>query len=90
MQFVGVLHEVFKKKQTQLKFAQSPTVKEVVEKLAETSPMSRRNVLENETGQIPPALLILVNEKEIGALDGPETRVKDGDKLVLISISHGG
>jgi molybdopterin converting factor small subunit len=90
VKFVGVLREVFKKKQLTLKFAQSPTTEKIVEKLAETSPMARRNVLETETGQIHPALLILVNGKEISALDGAKTLVKDGDEVVLISVSHGG
>jgi molybdopterin converting factor small subunit len=90
VKFVGVLHEVFKKKQMTLKLAQSPTVKEIVEQLAETSSAARRSVLEAETNQIHPALLILVNGKEISALNGAETRVKDGDEVVLISVSHGG
>ena len=88
--FVGVLHEVFKKKQTQLKLPQPTTVKEVVEKLAKTSPRAKRNLLETESDQIHPALLILVNGKEISALDGTKTRLKDGDEMVLISVSHGG
>jgi len=90
VRFVGVLHEVFKKKQTQLKFAQSLTVKKVVEKLAEISSEARRNLLEIESNQIHPALLILVSGKEISALKGAETRVNDGDEMVLISVSHGG
>jgi molybdopterin converting factor small subunit len=90
VKFVGVLHQVFKKKQVKLKFAWSPSVKEVVEKLAETSSEARRNVLETESNQIHPALLVLVNGKEISALDKADTRVRDGDELVLISVSHGG
>jgi molybdopterin converting factor small subunit len=90
VKFVGVLREVFKKKQLALKFTKSPTIEKIVEKLAETSPMAQRNVLETETGQIHPALLILVNGKEISALDSAQTRVKDGDEVVLISVSHGG
>lgn len=90
VRFVGVLHEVFKEKRTELKFARSPTAKEVVEKLAETSSEAKRNVLETETNQIHPALLILVNGKEISALEGSETRVEDGSEVVLISVSHGG
>jgi molybdopterin converting factor small subunit len=90
VKFVGVLHEVFKKKKTQLGFAHSPTVKEVVEKLAESSTEARRSVLEAESNQIHPALLILVNGKEVSALNGSKTRVKEGDDLVLISVSHGG
>ncbi len=90
VRFVGVLHEVFNKKQARLSFAQSPTVKEVVEKLAETSPEARRSVLETESNQIHPALLILLNGREVSALKGSETRLKEGDDVVLISVSHGG
>jgi len=90
VKFVGVLHEVFKKKQMQLKLTQSSTVKDVVERLAETSLVARRNVLETETGQIHPTLLVLVDGKEISALDATNTRVKDGEEIVLISVSHGG
>jgi molybdopterin converting factor small subunit len=90
VKFVGVLHQVFKKKQVKLKFARSPTVKEVVEKLAETSLEARISVLETELNQIHPALLVLVNGKEISALDKANTRVRNGDELVLISVSHGG
>jgi molybdopterin converting factor small subunit len=90
VKFMGVLHQVFKKKQVKLNFARSLTVKEVVEKLAETSPEAKRSVLEMESSQIHPALLVLVNGKEISALDKADTRVRDGDEIVLISVSHGG
>ena len=90
VKFVGVLHQVFKKKQVKLKFERSLTVKEIVEKLAETSPEARKSVLETESSQIHPALLVLVNGKEISALDKADTRVRDGDEIVLISVSHGG
>ena len=90
VKFVGVLHEIFKKKQMVLKFARPPTMKEVVEQLAVTSLVASRSVFEAETDQIPPALMILVNGKEISALNGAETQVKDRDEVVLISVSHGG
>ncbi|HVP41349.1 MAG TPA: MoaD/ThiS family protein [Candidatus Krumholzibacteriaceae bacterium] len=90
VKFVGVLHQVFKKKQVKLKFARSPTVKEVIENLAETSSEARKNVLETESSQIHPALLVLVNGKEISALNKADTRVRDSDEIVLISVSHGG
>ena len=90
VKFVGVLHEVFRKKQMTLRFAKSPSVSDIVERLAETSSKARRSVLEAETSQVHPALLILVNGREIGALNRAETRVKDRDEVVLISVSHGG
>ena len=90
VKFVGVLHQIFKKKQIKLKFARSPTIEEIVEKLADTSSEARRSVLETESNQIHPALLVLVNGKEISALDKTDTQVRDGDEIVLISVSHGG
>jgi molybdopterin converting factor small subunit len=90
VKFVGVLHQLFKKKQTKLRFSRSPTVKGVLERLAQTSPEARRNMLETESDQIHPALLVLVNGKEISALDKAETKIRDADELVLISVSHGG
>jgi molybdopterin converting factor small subunit len=47
-------------------------------------------MLETESNQIHPALLVLVNGKEIGALDEADTRIRDADEVVLISVSHGG
>ncbi|MFX0092174.1 MAG: MoaD/ThiS family protein, partial [Candidatus Hodarchaeota archaeon] len=37
-----------------------------------------------------PNALILVNGKEISVLNGLETQVEDGDKIVLVPVSHGG
>ena len=37
-----------------------------------------------------PNAVILVNGKEIGVLEGLETKVKDGDKIVFIPVTHGG
>ena len=90
VKFVGVLHEVFKKKQTDLEFGQPPTVRDIVRELARTSAKARRSMLDAESNQIHPALLILVNGKEVSALAGSETQVEKGDEVVLISVSHGG
>jgi molybdopterin converting factor small subunit len=90
VRFVGVLHEVFKKKQTKLKFGQSPTVKEIIEKLGGISSEAKRRMLDPESNQINPALLILINGREVSALKGPETLVEKEDEFVLISVSHGG
>jgi molybdopterin converting factor small subunit len=90
VKFVGVLHEVFKKKQTDLKFGQPPTVEEIAQELARTSAEARRSMLDAESDHVHPALLILVNGKEISALEGSATRVKTDDEVVLISVLHGG
>ena len=35
-------------------------------------------------------LLVLINGKEIGLIDGLETTLNPGDRVTLIPISHGG
>lgn len=37
-----------------------------------------------------PNALILVNGREIGVLDGLETKLKDGDEVVFVPVVHGG
>jgi len=34
--------------------------------------------------------LVLVNGREVSALQGPGTRVKPGDKVVFVPVVHGG
>lgn len=36
------------------------------------------------------AILVLINEREISVLDGMNTQVSPGDKVVLLPVSHGG
>lgn len=35
-------------------------------------------------------LLVFVNNVEVSALDGPQTLVKEGDKVTIIPVAHGG
>jgi len=34
--------------------------------------------------------LILVNDREIGVLNSLETKLNDGDEVVLVPVVHGG
>jgi len=47
-------------------------------------------LIDPELNDPRPNVLIMLNKKEISALNGLETGVKDGDKLVLLPVSHGG
>ncbi|RLE48922.1 MAG: hypothetical protein DRJ18_00880 [Candidatus Methanomethylicota archaeon] len=40
--------------------------------------------------EVQPDVLVLVNGAEIGALDGLETKLKNGDTLILLPTVHGG
>ena len=66
-------------------------VGDVIAKLADTLPLAfRRAVFDPELGDPRPNVIVLLNKKEIGVLDGLDTKVCDGDKLVLVPVSHGG
>jgi molybdopterin converting factor small subunit len=70
---------------------ENPTVREAVEKIAEfLSSESRRMLIDPELNDPRPNALILVNGKEISVLKGLETKVQEGDQIILIPISHGG
>ena len=64
---------------------------ELVQKLAEeSSPEFKRALIDPELDDPRPNTLIIVNGREISALQGLETEVRDGDEVVVISVSHGG
>ncbi len=70
---------------------ETPTVREVVEKIAESLPSeSKRMLIDPELNDPRPNALILVNGKEISVLKGLETPVKEDDQIILLPVAHGG
>ncbi|MHA1429195.1 MAG: MoaD/ThiS family protein [Candidatus Freyarchaeota archaeon] len=37
-----------------------------------------------------PGIIVLVNERDIDVLQGLDTKLQDGDEVVLLSAVHGG
>lgn len=67
------------------------TVRTALRTLAETvSPEARKMLLDSEMNDPRSNAVILLNGIEISALDGLETKIKDGDELTVIPIAHGG
>ncbi len=70
---------------------ENPTVRKVVEKIAEYLPSeSKRMLIDPELNDPRPNALILVNGKEINVLKGLETPVKENDQIILLPVAHGG
>jgi molybdopterin converting factor small subunit len=70
---------------------ENPTVREAVDKISEFFPLDAKHMLiDPELNDPRPNALILVNGKEISVLKGLETKVKEGDQIILIPVSHGG
>lgn len=66
------------------------SVSDLVNELVKKVPEMERGLVDPQLGNPGPNALILVNGREIGVLDGLETRLKDGDEVVLVPVVHGG
>jgi molybdopterin converting factor small subunit len=70
---------------------ENPTVRQVVEDIAKFFPSETKHMLiDPELNDPRPNALVLVNEKEISVLQGLETKISEGDQVILIPVSHGG
>jgi len=65
------------------------TVKELIYQLDNRLPEPESTVMK-QLEDPRSTTLILVNGKEIGLLNGLETKLEDGDEVVLIPFVHGG
>ncbi|HKM77051.1 MAG TPA: MoaD/ThiS family protein [Candidatus Bathyarchaeia archaeon] len=50
----------------------------------------RSLLVSGDTSDPRPNALIIVSGREIGALNGLETELKDNDELALLPVAHGG
>lgn len=62
----------------------------LVNELIEKVPEIKRSLIDQQFEDSRPNALILVNGREIGVLNGLETKLKDGDEIVLVPVVHGG
>ena len=87
---LGVFRGFSGKSEVSLKLKQ-PTVRDAIGILTESLPQQARKLLVDQYLDDPrPNVLILLNGKEIGVLKGLETTLKDGDRLTIIPVAHGG
>lgn len=90
VRFFGVLKRAYGKNEILIDLSESLKLKDLIYKIAEGSPSLKHMLLDPELTDPRPNTIILVNGVEIGALNGLETEIKDGDEVVLIPVVHGG
>ena len=91
LKLVGVLRKLYGKEECEIMLDREAKITDVIRKLvASSNEEFTRAFIDAELQDPRPNTLILVNGKEIGVLNGLETPVKNGDQIVLISVSHGG
>jgi molybdopterin converting factor small subunit len=69
-----------------------PTVRAVMSQIATAGSLAplRQLLLDSETSDPRPNALIMVSGREIGTLNGLETRLSKDDELSLLPVVHGG
>jgi len=90
IKLLGIFKKTLGKDQILLETGESEKLRDVIQKLAESSPGLRRILIDPELGDPRPNAVILVNGREINLLEGLETEVSDRDEIVLIPVTHGG
>lgn len=91
VRFLGVFQRLSGKKHCAMELQEPATVKDVVMKLSEAFSDEFKAVLVDSQLDDPrPNALILVGGKEISALQGLETEVKDAQEVVFVPMVHGG
>ena len=88
---VGVFRVLSGRSRVIASLSEGATVMDIVHKLVESFPAEFGTALVDPVlGEPRPNALILVNGKEVSVLDGVETVVQDGDRVVLLPVAHGG
>ena len=91
VRFLGIFQRFSGKKRFKLILEEPATVRKAVMKLTEIFSKDFSQVLVDSQLDDPrPNALILVGGKEISALQGLETEVKDTEEIVLVPMIHGG
>ena len=91
VRFLGIFQRLSGKKRFKVKLEEPATVKNLVMTLTETFSSEFKRVLVDPQLDDPrPNALILVGGKEISALHGLETEVRDAEEIVLLPVVHGG
>ena len=91
VRFLGTFQKLSGKKQIKLTLEEPVTVRMVIAELTESFSSDFKQVLiDSDLDDPRPKALIIIDGKEISALQGLETKVKDSEEIVLIPLVHGG
>ncbi len=88
--FLGALRHVAGAGEITLNVKGAISVKEMLKEIARELPALKHSLNDQKPEELKSNALILVNGREISVLDGLETKLKDGDELVLVPVVHGG
>ena len=90
VKFIGALRHVSGNGELALSCKSRVAIRELMDEIIKELPELKRSLIDQQLEDPRLNTLILVNGREISVLDGLETKLKDGDEVVLIPFVHGG
>lgn len=90
VKFVGALRHFSGMGELALDCEACLSIGELMNEIIKEVPELKQSLIDQLFEDPRPNALMLVNGREISVLDGLETRVKDGDEIVLVPFVHGG
>lgn len=88
----GVLKTAAKTERLELDFESPISIRQLVNRLVSViaRPEFETYLIDADTKDPRPNALILVSGTEIGALNGIDSTLRDGDEVVFLPVVHGG
>jgi len=90
VKFLGALRHISGEGGLALNIKGAISIKELMNEIVREMPALKQSLIHQQLEDLRSNVLILVNSREISALNGLETNLKDGDKIVLVPVVHGG
>ncbi len=91
LQYLGPIRVILKKREEQIEITLKTTVLKLLRKLANAYGTAfHKEVFEDDGEQLRESLIVTVNGKAIGQLNGTNTRLKSGDVVTLLPLFAGG
>ena len=90
VEFFGILPNETGNTKLQITIDTPITVSTMIKRLKTSFKLKENFLLEHEAERLRQNFLTLVNGKELSVLEGLETKLKNGDVVTIIRISHGG
>lgn len=90
IRFAGSLRASTRRSRLRLRFETVVKLQDVVNRVVEEHPTLKQALIDPELGDPRTNALILINGREISALNGLETKMCDQDEITFVPVVHGG
>jgi MoaD family protein len=89
VQAMSSLKYIAKKSKMSINIEEGGTVRSLLNSMSEIDEKLFNAILDHE-GELNSGIIILVNKRDIDVLQGLNTKLQDGDTVILLSAVHGG